>query len=78
MGSVECLTGYEGNAFAFTGNVEQDLLSITAVHPMRQEAVRALLTRAKADWAIVSRLIDDGKLIETESKGETYYVRKLR
>ena len=42
---VECLTGYEGDAFAFTGDVERDLLSITAVHPMRQEAVEELLAR---------------------------------
>ena len=33
---VEYLIGYEGNAFAFTGNAEDDLLSITAVHPMRE------------------------------------------
>jgi wyosine [tRNA(Phe)-imidazoG37] synthetase (radical SAM superfamily) len=36
---VELLIGYEGNAFASTGNAEEDLLSITAVHPMREEAV---------------------------------------
>lgn len=34
----EDLIGYEGNAFAFTGDVEEDLLSITAVHPMREDA----------------------------------------
>ena len=32
---VEYLLGYEGNAFAYTGNVEEDLLSITTVHPMK-------------------------------------------
>ena len=31
---VEYLIGYEGNAFAATGDARQDLLSITAVHPM--------------------------------------------
>ena len=34
---VELLTGYEGNAFACTGDVVEDLLEITAVHPMREE-----------------------------------------
>ena len=34
--AVEYLIGYEGNAFAFTGNVEEDLLSVTSVHPMRE------------------------------------------
>ncbi len=60
VGSVECITGYEGDAFAFTGDVERDLLSITAVHPMREEAVSALLARAEADWSVVRRLVDDG------------------
>ena len=43
---VEYLIGYEGNAFSFTGNVKEDLLSITAVHPMREEAVSEFLAKA--------------------------------
>ena len=43
------LIGYEGNAFAFAGNVEEDLLSISAVHPMREKAVSEFLARAGAD-----------------------------
>ena len=39
-GAVEYLIGYEGNAFAFTGNVEEDLLSVTSVHPMREEEMK--------------------------------------
>lgn len=30
---VEYLIGYKGNAFAFTGNIEENLVNITAVHP---------------------------------------------
>jgi len=55
---VEYLIGYEGNAFAFTGDIEEDLLSITAVHPMREEAVNEFLARARADWSVVHQLID--------------------
>ena len=47
---VEYLIGYEGNAFAFTGNIEEDLLSITAVHPMREDAVSEFLGKARGDW----------------------------
>ena len=75
---VEYLMGYEGNAFAFTGNAEKDLLSITAVHPMREEAVRDFLARAKADWFIVNNLIYQGQLIEMEYEGKRFYMRKLR
>ena len=75
---VEYLIGYEGNAFAFTGNVEDDLLSITSVHPMREDAVRAFLARAGAAWPVVRSLIDRDQLVETEYDGHRFYVRKLR
>lgn len=74
---VEYLIGYEGNAFAFTGNVEEDLLSITAVHPMREEAVSALLSNAKADWRVVDKLITEAKLVKTEYDGKMFYMRSL-
>lgn len=74
---VEYLIGYEGNAFAFTGNVEEDLLSITAVHPMREDAVEAFLARASADWVVVQRLITQEQLVETEYGSHRFYLRKL-
>jgi len=77
LDNVEYLIGYEGNAFAFTGNVEEDLLSITAVHPMRQDAVDTVLAKAKADWSAVDSLIARGQLIETEYEGRKFYMRKL-
>ncbi|NJE03525.1 radical SAM protein [Thermococcus sp. MV11] len=76
-GRVEYLIGYEGNAFASTGNVEEDLLSITAVHPMREGAVRELLRKAGAGWETVERLIREGKLIELEYGGKRFYMRAL-
>ncbi|QDA30904.1 radical SAM protein [Thermococcus indicus] len=74
---VEYLIGYEGNAFASTGNIREDLLSITAVHPMREEAVRELLRKAGADWDVVEELLRDGKLIELEYGGRRFYMRAL-
>ncbi len=75
---VETLTGYEGDAFALTGDVEEDLLSITAVHPMREEAVRAFLARAGADWAVVDRLMARDQLVEAEYRGHKFYLKRLR
>jgi wyosine [tRNA(Phe)-imidazoG37] synthetase (radical SAM superfamily) len=74
---VEHLIGYEGNAFAFTGNVEEDLLSITAVHPMRKDAVKEFLVKASADWRFIEELLREGKLVELEYEGNRYYMRKL-
>jgi wyosine [tRNA(Phe)-imidazoG37] synthetase (radical SAM superfamily) len=77
LSSVEYLIGYEGNAFAFSGNVEDDLLSITSVHPMREEAVIELLRKADTGWEVVDRLIEDGSLTELEYRGRKFYMRKL-
>jgi wyosine [tRNA(Phe)-imidazoG37] synthetase (radical SAM superfamily) len=74
---VEYLIGYEGNAFAFTGNVEDDLLSITSVHPMRESAVSDFLKKAAVDWSVVRKLMAHGKLVETEFEGEKFYLRNL-
>ena len=74
---VEYLIGYEGNAFAFTGEVEEDILSITSVHPMREDALKDFLGRANSDWLVIERLIKQGKLVESEYEGHKFYIRKL-
>ncbi len=74
---AEYLIGYEGNAFAFTGNIEEDLLSITSVHPMREEAVDEFLSKANGDWTTVEKLINENKLIKTAYKNKKFYIRKL-
>jgi wyosine [tRNA(Phe)-imidazoG37] synthetase (radical SAM superfamily) len=74
---VELLTGYEGNAFAASGNPVADLLAITAVHPMREEAVRELLAKAGAGWELVEGLLDEHRLVQTEYQGRKFYMRRL-
>lgn len=74
---MEYLIGEEGSAFAATGNVAEDLLSITAVHPMREEAVKEFLARAHADASIVQQLIARKLLFETEYENKKFYLRRL-
>jgi wyosine [tRNA(Phe)-imidazoG37] synthetase (radical SAM superfamily) len=74
---VEYLIGYEGTAFAFTGDIEEDLLSITSVHPMREDAVREFLERAEGEWETVRRLMSEEKLVEVKHGGHRFYLRKL-
>jgi wyosine [tRNA(Phe)-imidazoG37] synthetase (radical SAM superfamily) len=75
--NVEYIIGYEGNEFGFSGNVKEDLLSITSVHPMREEAVREYLKKAGADWRVITDLIKSGSLIELKHQGKVFYMRKL-
>ncbi|HDD61334.1 MAG: radical SAM protein [Chloroflexota bacterium] len=74
---VEYLIGYEGNEFSFTGNIEQDLLSITSVHPMREDAVEDYLQRAGGDFEIVEKMLSDGSLVASEYQNKRFYLRKL-
>ncbi|MDD2836934.1 MAG: radical SAM protein [Methanothrix sp.] len=73
---VELLVGYEGDSFDLTGNVESDILSIAAVHPMREAAVKKFLQQSQVSWELVQRLIDQGKLIKTEYMGNNFYLRR--
>jgi wyosine [tRNA(Phe)-imidazoG37] synthetase (radical SAM superfamily) len=74
---VECLIGYEGEAFAASGDPGADLLSITAVHPMRESAVRDLLGRSGGEWEVVRRLVDQGLLRSVDYEGTRFFVRRF-
>jgi len=74
---VEYLLAYEGNAFASSGDAEADLLSITAVHPMREDAVQQLIAKAGSDWGLVDRLIQQRKLVALEHNGLRFYLRRI-
>jgi wyosine [tRNA(Phe)-imidazoG37] synthetase (radical SAM superfamily) len=74
-GKVELLVGYEGDEFAATGDPRQDLLSITAVHPMREQAVFRLLRQTGASWRIVDDLVRCGELVRVTYGGHSYVLR---
>jgi len=72
---VELLSGYEGNTFAATGDAAADLLSITAVHPLRADAVAELLARCGATWDLVQELAARGDLVAVAYNHATFYYR---
>jgi len=74
---TECLVNYEGNKFVYTGNLEEDLLSIMSVHPIREDGLRELLLKANASWSIIEKLLGEQKMIETVHNGKKFYMRKL-
>ncbi len=75
---LEYLIGYEGNAFASTGDFASDLLAITSVHPMREEAVKILLKKSGKSWQAVTSLINAGLLREIEYEGHRFYIRAMK
>lgn len=72
---VEYLIGYEGDAFAATGEIATDVLSISAVHPLRSSAIDEMLGRSGATWDVIEALVSDGQLKRVDYQGERYYLR---
>ncbi len=74
---VEYLIGYEGNEFSASGNFEKDIMDITAVHPMREDAVRELLKNCNEKEETLKKMISEGKIMAVEYRGKKYYMRSL-
>jgi len=77
LSRVELLTGFEGTAFGSTGDAARDLLAITTVHPMREDAVLALLARAGADRGVLDHLVAENKLRPVGYRDHVFYLRRF-
>ncbi len=75
---VELLTAYEGDEFPPLDDPREQLLAVTAVHPMRESAVRALLARAGRDMALARDLVASGELRRISHGGDVFYIRRLQ
>ncbi len=76
--NVELLIGFEGDKFASTGNLKEDILSITAVHPMTEKAVKQLLEKNNQSIELIEELINENQLKKVEYDGKIFYVRNLQ
>lgn len=75
--TVELITGYERGPFATSGQIEQDILGITSVHPMREDSLRDMLDKAGKDWSVIQDMLHRGLLIEVGYMGGRFYLRNL-
>jgi wyosine [tRNA(Phe)-imidazoG37] synthetase (radical SAM superfamily) len=74
---VELLTEFEGTVFGATGDAVRDLLSIAAVHPLREDAARALLARNQADPAWLDHLVAENRLKKVVYRDHIFYIRRF-
>jgi wyosine [tRNA(Phe)-imidazoG37] synthetase (radical SAM superfamily) len=72
---TELLTGFEGTDTGTTGNALEDILNITAVHPLREDTVSRLLKQDNADHSVIDYLVGQGLIRVVEHEGKMYYVR---
>lgn len=66
----------EGDDFVSTGNLAEDILGITAVHPMRESTLRKLVEEVNGDWNLIESLIMSGQLFRLTYLGDIFYTRR--
>jgi len=72
---TEFLTGFEGTDTGYTGNIYEDILNITAVHPLREETLLKLLQNNGAVYSVVDSLIHQHLIKSVIYEGNKYFIR---
>ena len=76
--NVECITEDDSEqGFFFTDNIAEDLLSITSVHPIREEIIQHYIKVKKADDSILQELVEQKKIIEYTYEGKKFYKKNF-
>ena len=75
--NVESLTQDTAIDFSHTDNFEEELLSITSVHPMNKDAVESFLIKANLDWSVMRELLNQKKVLEVEYAGKIFYQKNF-
>jgi wyosine [tRNA(Phe)-imidazoG37] synthetase (radical SAM superfamily) len=73
--NAEFLTGFEGTDAGYTGNIYEDILNITAVHPLREDSLSKLLQNDGAGYTVVNSLIRQRLIKLINYGGNKYFVR---
>jgi wyosine [tRNA(Phe)-imidazoG37] synthetase (radical SAM superfamily) len=73
---TEFLAGFEGTETGFTGNIYEDILNITAVHPLREDSLIKLLQNDSADYEVVKSLIKQRLIKASTYEGNKFYLRE--
>ena len=73
---VEYLLGYADAPFHATSDPAQAILSITAVHPMREEEALGYIEQMGGEPAVLSDLVQSGRLTCIPYERQRFYVRR--
>ena len=74
---TELLIGYEGNTFTSTGDFSRDILSITAVHPLRKDAVMDLMKKTGASEENLEQLLKKNLVKSARFNDQEFIVRSF-
>ena len=60
----ELLLGFEGSDTGFTGDAREDILNMSAVHPIREETMGEILRKNRADSSLPDQLVREKEIRE--------------
>ncbi len=76
---VECITGDEKEeGFFFSEDIVNDLLSITSVHPVREDIVDETLKKRNVDKAVIEDLVKRDMIVEFSYEGKKFYRKNIK
>jgi len=76
---VECITGDEkGEGFFFSEDIVNDLLSITSVHPVREDIVDEMLKKRNVDKTVIDDLLKRDMIVESLFEGKKFYRKNIK
>lgn len=75
---AELNIAHEEGEFVAGETISESILAITAVHPIREDDLRAMVARGDHPWSVVEQLVERDELIRRTYRGETFYVKRLK
>lgn len=75
--NVTLLIDFPIDNFPVTSHLEEEILSLTSVHPLRKQDMEHMIRKDKSEFSTIEKLIREDKLIQTEYQGDTFYIRKF-
>ena len=75
---VELLLDYEGDNFYLSKDITNDILSITAVHPIKESILKSMMNKTHSNWSIVEELLETNQLKKVTYNKDNFYLRKIK
>jgi len=75
---MDLLFETEVGEFISTGDLAEDILSITAVHPLREEALRTMISMAGGTWSVVEELLATKEISSIDHRNERFFLRHFK
>jgi len=75
---MDLLFETEVGEFISTGDLAEDILSITAVHPLREEALRTMVSMSGGTWSVVEELLTTKEISSIDYRNERYFLRHFK